>query len=111
MKEKEGTARHRHLEERGAGPGISAHCSHGELKVDLLGTFDAGAANRLIDCLQQHRSHIKKAVIRTERLSRVDSAGKSAFRSRLHELKDFCYYLVFCGEHADEMSPPWTFSY
>jgi hypothetical protein len=30
---------------------------------------------------------------------------------RLHELKDLCYYLVFHGEHAHEISPPWTFSF
>jgi hypothetical protein len=94
-----------------AGSEISAHSAKGELKVDLRGTFDATSAERLIDCLQDHRKHIKRALIHTGRLNRLDPVGKDAFRGRLHELKDLCYYLVFDGKHADEISPPWTFSY
>lgn len=90
---------------------ISAHCDKGELKVDLRGTFDALSAERLIECLQDHRMHMKKAVIQTGSLSRVDPVGRDAFQKRLHDLKDLCYYLVFCGKHADEISPTWTFSY
>ena len=111
MKDNKETGRHRDVEEPGAESGISARCRNGELKVELQGTFDAASADRLIECLERHRNHIKKAEIRTGRLTRVDSTGKSIFRERLHELKDLCYYLVFYGKHADEMSPTWTFSF
>jgi hypothetical protein len=93
------------------GSKISAHCSEGELKVDLLGTFDVSSAERLIKCLKDHRKHIKKAVIETGQLSRMDPRGKSAFGSRVQELEDLCYYLVFCGRYAHEISPTWTFSF
>ncbi len=91
--------------------GFSAHRSNGELRIELLGIFDASCAVQLIECLQAHRRNLKKAVIETGHLSRLDPVGKSTFRGRLHELKDLCYYLVFYGKHAQEMSPAWTFSF
>ena len=90
---------------------VSARCDNGELKVDLVGTFDESSAERLIECLQGHRRHFKKAVIETGRLSGMDPVGKSTFRREVHELEDLCYYIVFHGKYADEISPPWTFSY
>ena len=112
MKRKAETGQHHGaLEGMHARSEISAHWDQGELRVDLMGTFDASSAERLIECLQDHQRHIKKAVIETRRLSYVDPVGKSVFRGRLHELKDLCYYLVFYGKHAHEISPSWTFSY
>jgi len=90
---------------------VSARCCDGELKVDLLGTFDVSSAERLIECLKNHRKHIKRAVIETGRLSRMDPGGKSTFSRRVQELDDLCYYLVFYGKHAHEISPGWTYSF
>jgi hypothetical protein len=111
MNQHEVTGRHRDLEVVETRFEISTHYDEGELKVDLTGTFDALSAERLIKCLQDHRKHIKRAVIHTGRLNRLDPVGKDTFQGGLHELKDLCYYLVFCGKHAGEISPPWTFSY
>lgn len=111
MKARQETARQVEMEGRGGRSGISAYRNNGELRIELLGTFDASSAERVIECLQSHRSNIQKAVIETGRLSYVDPIGKSTFRGRLHELRDLCYYLVFNGKHAHEISPPWTFSY
>jgi len=99
------------LEVVGTRPNVSARCRDGELKVDLLGTFDVSSAERLIECLRDHRKHIKKAVIETGRLTRMDPGGKSTFSRRVQELDDLCYYLVFYGKHAHEISPGWTYSF
>ncbi len=93
------------------GSGISIHRSNGELRIELLGTFDESSAVRLIECLQNHRKRLRKAVIETQNLSRLDPSGRRAFLRRLHELEDLCYYLVFCGKHAQEISPSWTISF
>ena len=93
------------------GSGIAAHRNNGELRIELLGTFDETSARRLIECLQNHRKQLKKAVIETQHLSRLEPSGRRAFLRRLHELEDLCYYLVFYGKHAQEISPAWTFSF
>ncbi len=100
-----------HLEVMETTSTLSARRDNGELRIELAGIFDASSAERLIECLRVHRMHLDRAVIETGRISHVDPVGRSTFCGRLHELEDLCYFLVFHGKYASEISPSWTFSY
>jgi hypothetical protein len=85
---------------------MSVHRWDDNLKINVMGDFDEGSANELINALEHYAQGVRVAFIRTGGLKRIRKRAKAVFHNYMLYAHHACSHrLVFPDANASRIVP------
>jgi hypothetical protein len=74
--------------------------------IDLRGNFDGTSACMLLSSIRKHKHYYRRVFVHTHNLQRIYLFGKNVLLNNIDMPTDDLRNVIFDGEHAAEIAPP-----
>lgn len=84
---------------------ILVHRNDDSFHLKLMGDFDGGTANELLNALKKYSNAARRVFIHTNCLKNIHTFGLERFHQTLYELNGQSNRILFTGENASQIAP------